>query len=46
MKEVEEVVDKEDVKIIILDLYGGFILSVVIVVVIRRGIDVINGFSL
>ena len=46
MKEVEEVVDKEDVKIIISDLYGGSTSSVAITVAIRRGIDVINGLSL
>lgn len=46
MKEVEEVVDKEDVKIIISDLYGGSTSSVAIAVAIRRGIDAINGLSL
>ncbi|CZR95670.1 MULTISPECIES: PTS mannose transporter subunit IIC [unclassified Clostridioides] len=46
MKEVEEVVDKEDVKIIISDLYGGSTSSVAIAIAIRRGIDAINGLSL
>lgn len=46
MKGVEEAVDKEDVKIIISDLYGGSTSSVAISVAIRRGIDAINGLSL
>ncbi|KPI54661.1 PTS sugar transporter subunit IIA [Clostridioides sp. GD02377] len=46
MKEVEEAVDKEDVKIIISDLYGGSTSSVAIAIAIRRGIDAINGLSL
>lgn len=46
MKEVEEEVYKEDVKLIISDLYGGSTASVAIAVAIKKGIDAINGLSL
>lgn len=46
VKEVEEIVDKEDVKIIISDLYGGSTSNVAIAVATRKGIDAINGLSL
>lgn len=46
MKQVGDLVDKEDVKLIISDLYGGSTSNVAINVAIKKGIDAINGLSL
>ena len=46
MKQVGDIVDKEDVKLIISDLYGGSTSNVAINVAIKKGIDAINGLSL